>query len=102
MSDRQYYLFHFKGCYNCFDENSPSDGSTRHANIVLGQVEDNVPQTRLEVGLHLWQVEVRPRPYVHQLLCVVEEVEAEILETCGNGFAIDCEVLLYQQGSRRL
>ena len=35
-------------------ENSPSDSSTRHANSVLDQTEDNVPQMRLEMTFHLW------------------------------------------------
>lgn len=49
LTDKQIYLLHFKGCYNGLDKNCSTDGSARHANVVLGQVEDIVPQTRLEM-----------------------------------------------------
>ena len=39
-----------------------------------------VPQARFEVALHLGQIEVRARAFVHQRADVVEEEEAEIEE----------------------
>ena len=45
-----------------------------------GEVEHVVPQPRLEVALHLGQVEVGPSPLVQQLLRVVEEVQPEVDE----------------------
>jgi hypothetical protein len=48
------------------------------------------------VALHLGEVEVRASATLHELLCVVVEVDTEVEQTAGDGLAIDGEVLLFQ------
>jgi len=90
------YLFHLESRRNGLNETSTSDRSTLHANVVLCEVEDVVPQSSLEVTLHLGQVVVGAGATLHELLCVVVEVDTEVEQTAGNGLAIDGEVLLLQ------
>ena len=53
-------LVHLEGGEYGFDEDRGLDGTPGHAQLVLGQLEDVVPEPGLEVALHLGQVEVRP------------------------------------------
>jgi hypothetical protein len=87
-------LVHLEGSSDGLNQHRTTDGSPGDANIVLGKVEDVVPQSRLQMGLHLGQIEVRPEPASHQLLGIVEEIETEIEQTTGDGLAIHREVLL--------
>jgi hypothetical protein len=41
------------------DQDRSLDGAPRYTQLVLGRLEDVVPEPRLEVALHLRQVEVR-------------------------------------------
>ena len=52
------YLVHLEGSGNTLNEDSAANGATSHANVILSQVENIVPQPRLQMALHLWQVEV--------------------------------------------
>jgi len=61
---------------------------------VLRVEEDLVPQPRLEVRLHLRQVEVGAAAAAHELPRVVEEVHPEVEERPGDGPAVDDEVRL--------
>lgn len=90
------YLVHLEGGGDGLNQDGAPDGAALHANVVLGQVEDVVPQACLEMRLHLGQVEVRPRAALDQLMCVVEEVEAEVEEAARDGLAVDSEVLLLE------
>lgn len=95
-SDHCAYLVHLESRRNGLNETSASDRSTLHANVVLGKVEDIVPQSSLKVALHLGQVEVRTSATLHELLRVVVEVDTKVEKTARDGFAIDGEVLLLQ------
>jgi hypothetical protein len=90
------YLFHLKGRRDGLNETSTPDRSTLHANVVLGKVEDIVPQPSLEVALHLGQVVVRAGATLDELFCVVVEVDTEVEQAAGDGLAINSEVLLLQ------
>lgn len=89
-------LVHLKRSENGLNQDGSSDGATRDGDVVLGQVEGVVPQTSLEVALHLGQVEVRSKAFLLGLNGVVEEVQAEIKETAGDGLAVNKEVLLLE------
>ena len=64
------------------------------AELLLRADEDVVPQARLEVALHLRQVEVRARPAGEGFFGVVEEEEAEVEERPGDRLAVDLHVAL--------
>lgn len=87
-------LVHLEGSKDGLDQDSASDGAARNGDVVLGQVEGVVPQTSLEVALHLGQVKVRSEALLLRLNSVVEEVQAKVEETAGDGLAINKEVLL--------
>ena len=89
-------LIHLKCGGDCLNEHSTTDGTSWHADIVLSQVEDIVPETRLEVRLHLGEIEVWASTSLDELFGVVEEVETEVEETAGDGLAVYGEMLLLQ------
>lgn len=94
-------LVHLKGGENGLDQNGTSDGSSGHADPVLRELEDVVPESGLKVGLHLGEVEVRASASSNGLLGVVEEVQTEIKETTGDGLAINKEVGLIKVPASR-
>src|SRR5690606_2276210 len=65
------------------------------------EVERVVPEPRLEVALHLRQVEVRALALVELALGTVEEVEPEVEQGARHGLAVDEEVLLVQVPAAR-
>ena len=72
------------------------DRSVVQAELALGEGEHLGPQARLEVGLHLGQVEVRPRALLQQPLGVAQQIEAEVDEGARQRRAVDAHVLLDQ------
>lgn len=89
-------LVHFKGSEDGLDQDSASDGAARHLNVVLSQAEHIVPETGLEMRLHLWEVEVWACSSLNKLPSIVEEVQAEVEQAAGDWFAIDSEVDLVE------
>lgn len=71
-------LIHLKGSKDSLDQHSASDCAAAHANIVLSEVEDVIPETGLEMRLHLWKVEIRAKALLDALACIVEEVQTKI------------------------
>ena len=61
-----------------FDKNSSAYGIMRHANVRLGEEENVVPKTRLEVMFHLWKIEVGSPSSLNEFFGVVIEIEGEI------------------------
>jgi hypothetical protein len=78
-----------EGRQDRLDQHRAAHAAVRHAERRLGVREDVVPQARLEVALHLRQVEVRTAAPREQLLGVVEEIEPEIDEPAGDGTAVE-------------
>jgi hypothetical protein len=89
-------FFHLEGRGDGFDQHRGADGALRDAEQVLGQDEDVVPEPGFEVVLDLGQVEVRTLALREQAAGVVEEVQAEVHDAPGDGFAVDQHVLLGQ------
>ena len=94
-------LVHLEGGEDGLDQHGAADGASRDGQYVLGQVEDIVPQARLQMGLHLGQVEVGAEATRDQLLGVVPEVQAEVEQAAGDGLAVDGEVLFVQVPATR-
>ena len=95
------YLVHLESGENGLDEDSTTDGTAAHTDVVLSEVEGVVPQTSLQVALHLGQVEVWATAALDQLFGVVEEVQTEVEQGTRHGLAVNNEVLLLQVPSSR-
>jgi hypothetical protein len=67
-------LIHLEGGGDGFNQYGSSDGAAGHANVILGQVEDVIPQPGLEMGFHLWEIEIRASPSLDKLKGIVEKV----------------------------
>src|SRR5687767_4957362 len=76
------------------DQDRSLDGALWYSELVLGRLEDVVPEPGLEVALHLGQVEVRAGTIIQQRLRVVEEIQAEVEETPWDLFPVNEHVLL--------
>ena len=94
-------LLHLERREDRLDEHRRADAALRDAELVLGHHDDVVPEARLEVALHLGQVEVRTRALVEQLLRVVEHVEREVEDAGRDRVAVDQDVLLEQVPAAR-
>lgn len=90
------YLIHLERSGDGLNQDGTTDGATGHANVVLGEVEDIIPETSLKMRLHLGEIEVRAVATGNELLGIVVEVETEVKETTGDGLAINLEVLLIE------
>jgi hypothetical protein len=89
-------LVHLENTENGLNENGTTDSTTGDTNPVLGNLEDVVPETGLEVRLHLGKVEVRTKALSNGLLSVVEEVETKVKDTTRDGLTVNEEVRLIQ------
>lgn len=96
VSELEDDLVHLEGGEDSLDEDCASDGASWDGNEILGEVENVVPKTGLEVRLHLWEVEVWAMSTLDELLGVVEEVETEVEEGAGYWLAVHSEMLLIQ------
>ena len=94
-------LLHLERREDGLDQHAALDGALRHAQVILRLHEDVVPEARLEVALHLWQIEVRPGAAAELLLRVVEEEEAEVEDAGRHRLAIHQDVLLIQVPAAR-
>ena len=83
------------------DQHGGPDRAARQAQPLLGAQEHVVPQPRLQVALHLGQVEVRPFAAFPLGGGVVEEEEAEVDQGAGHPLAVDDQVLLGQVPAAR-
>jgi hypothetical protein len=90
------YLVHLECCHDGLNQDSTSNGTTGHANVVLSKVEDVVPESSLEMTLHLGKVEVWASSSLNKLLSVVEEVQTKVEQTTRDGLAVNSEMLLLQ------
>jgi len=94
-------LVHLEGGEHRLDERGRADASLRDPQLVLGKDEDVVPQARLEVRLHLRQIEIRARAARQQLPRVVEEEQREVEDRARDCLAVDPQVLLVEVPAAR-
>ena len=94
-------LIHLERRRQGLDQHRGLDRPVGDAEPLLRQHEDVVPEPRLEVALHLRQVEVGARALRQGRLGVVEEIEAEIDQRAGHRRAVDHHVALRQVPAAR-
>ena len=94
-------LVHLERGGDRLDQHRRPDRAVRDLQGGLGVGEDVVPQPRLEVRLHLRQVEVGAGSASQQLGRVVEEVEAEVDQAAGDRGPVDHEVGLVEVPAAR-
>src|SRR3990167_9749865 len=101
LPELEQYFVHLEGGEHGFDERGGLDRAAGNAELVLRGDEDLVPQPRLEVRLHLRQVEIRPGAARDELPRVVKEVEREIEDRTRGRPAVDEQVLLVEVPAAR-
>ena len=94
-------LLHLEGGEDRLDQHRGPDAALRHAERLLGDDEDVVPEPRLVPVLQLRQVEVRSAAAAEGLPGVVEEEEPEVEDAGRDGAAVDQRVLLDQVPAAR-
>ena len=89
-------LLHLERGGKGLDQDGSSDRSLRQAELASREAEDVVPQSSLEVVLHLGEVEVGARAPLDELGGVVVEVDGKVEQTARDGLAVDQDVTLLQ------
>src|SRR5207247_886468 len=84
-------LFHLEGRKDRFDQDRGANRPSRDSELVLCEVENVVPEPRLEMAFELREVEVRAAALLQETLDVVKEVEAEVEEAAGDRLAVDLD-----------
>src|SRR5205814_4325979 len=79
---------------DCFDEHRRANRAARNPKLVLREIESVVPDPRLEMAIHFWQVEIRPGAPMEQLASIVKAVGAEIEQGAGDRITVNDHVLL--------
>jgi len=82
-------LLHLECGREGFDEDRRTDSVQRQADIRLGEGEDIVPQTGLEIVFHLGQVEVGTRAPLDKLLGIVIEEERKVKDGSRHRLIVD-------------
>ena len=94
-------LVHLERGQDRLDQHRRLDRARRQLELVFGEVEDVVPEARLEVALELREVQVRAAPPVERSPAVVEEIEAEVEEAARDLLAVHEHVPLGQVPAAR-
>src|SRR5205823_9249441 len=89
-------LLHLESGEDRFDQNGRADRAPRNLQSVLCEVENVVPQTRLEVALQLREVEVRTASLVEQAPRVAKEVHPEIEQAARHWLPVHLDVPLLE------
>ena len=82
-------LLHLECSGQCLDQDCSADGVVRDSYIGLREDEDIVPETRLQVVLHFWEVEIGTGTTFDELAGVVVEVECKIEQGAGHWCIVD-------------
>src|SRR5712672_1427914 len=94
-------LVHFERRQNRFDQDGGANRSARNAQFILGKTEHVIPQPRLQMTLHLRQVEVRTSPFAEQRLSIVKKEQPKIKQRRRDWLPIHQKVLFVQVPSSR-
>ena len=89
-------LLHLESSEDRFDQNGRADRAPRNLQSVLCEVENVVPQARLEVALQLREVEVRTASLVEQAPRVAKEVHPEIEQAARHRLPVHLDVPLLE------
>ena len=97
------YLVHLEGGSDGLDQDGRLDRAIGNAKRFLCVHEDAVPQARLEMVLHFWQIKIGTSVASQLLLDVVEEEEAEIIvHESGVGMSMACDLSMLGSRIRNL
>ena len=89
-------LLHLERSQDRLDEDGGADRASRNAERILREVEDVIPEPRLEVAFELGQIEVGTAALAEKALRVVEEVQAEIEEAAGDRLSASQDMALVE------
>ena len=92
-------LVHHEGGRDGLDQDSGTDGSTSHANFILGKAEGIVPKAGFKVVLHLGQVEVGSETSLDLLVGVMEEEETKVEQRSRHGLPVNGDVSFLEMPS---
>ena len=101
LAERVDDLRHLEGRRQRLDQHRGADQAAREPERLAREGEDVVPERRLEVVLHLRQVEVQAPVALGEPLAGVEGVEAEVHERARDRLAVERQVLLRQMPAAR-
>jgi hypothetical protein len=87
-------LMLLKGRKDVLYEDGRLDRPPRYPQLILRHDEDVVPEPRLQMPLHLRQIEVRAGPLIQQGSHVVEEVQPEVEDARRDLLAVHEHMLL--------
>ena len=85
-------LVHFECRDNGLDQHRPFDRALWHAKLILRHDENIVPQARLKMRFHFWQVKIHAAAARQQGLYVVKKIHREIENCAGDNFAVKRDV----------
>src|SRR5260221_8828979 len=83
------------------DQNRRANRAARNLQRVLGEIENIVPEPRLEMTLHFRQIKIRAAAALQQFGGIVEEIQTEVEQAAGNRLAVHENVLLWQMPAAR-
>src|SRR5262249_9576165 len=86
---------------NGFDQDSRADRTPRNAKFILGKAEHVIPKSRLQVALHLGQIEIWTCTLRDQRLGIVEKIETKVEEGGRNRFTVNFEMFLVKMPAAR-
>jgi nucleoside phosphorylase len=101
MAKLEQNLLHLESSGECLDQDSAADGSKGNPEVVLGKVEDIVPQASFTVVLHLREVEVRTATASEELFGIVEEVEGKVEDGAAQGLIVNGHTRFIEMPSSR-
>ena len=87
---------HLESSNDSLDQDCTTNGSSRHANVILTELEDIIPETSFEIVFHLGEIEVRTLTILDELLGIVEEIETKVEERARHRLAINLNVWLVE------
>src|SRR5689334_17972276 len=94
-------FIHFKGSKDSFDENGGADGALGYTDVILGKHEYIVPETCLQVALHLRQIEIGSYSLTEQIAGVMEEEQSGIEQRPRYRLTINRRMLFDEMPSSR-
>ena len=94
-------LVHLEGGEDRLDQDRHADRPARNPQLVLGALEDAVPQPGFEVRLELGQIEVRAAAGRLQRLVVAQQVQAEVKQRSRDRLPVDLEMAFEQMPAPR-
>ena len=94
-------LLHLERSRECLDQHRRTDGIVWNADVGLREQEDVIPEASLKVVLHFRKIEVWTVSTSNQFFRIMEEIQSEVEERGGYGFAVYRDTSFIQVPSTR-